>query len=115
MIVDPCFIKAPYTNQMQLSSGTIVVRTSSSLHSFVLIRMMMYIVGPMAMREIRMRIHTVESNGARRPDPVADSEGRFIITTQLDSSKLVDQFTRLSISWNTGKKAAAMSTSCTER
>jgi hypothetical protein len=31
----------------------------------------------------------------------------------LDSSRLVDQFTRLSMSWNTGKKAAAMSTFCT--
>ena len=75
----------------------------------------MYIVGPMAMSEMRIRTHTVESNGARRPDPVADSEGRFIMTTQLDSSRVVDQFTRLSISWNTGRKAAAMSTSCTER
>lgn len=69
-------------------------------------------MGPTANSDTKINIQTSRSNGATKPDPPADSFGRFIIIIHSPSSKLVAEYViKFRASEMMGKKATAISTS----
>lgn len=62
-------------------------------------------------KDSRIKIHTGREKGAKSPDPVADSLGRFIKTTHSPVSRLGEYDIKSEYSGNTGKKAAEISAS----
>lgn len=67
-------------------------------------------MGPTASSDTRIKIHTILSNGATKPDPPADSFGRFIIIIHSPSSRVVVEYVKnLRASDIIGRKATAIS------